>query len=134
MLAMVWFQSADFTNHESEMMTVDQAIHAFRTYDWAQEAALLEELDSSGEPCLPAGIKICDDTETGLLYICPMGEGRNAVFFDYNVSSTRFFGLLPATKQKSQAGSGLSDETCVELIRLFYDGDYETMAQRMAKP
>lgn len=131
MLAMVWFQSADAMNHEPQMMTVDQAIHAFGTYDWAREAALLEELDSSGQPCVPAGIKIGRDTDG--LHICPMGEGRNAVFFDYNVPTKTFFGLLSSSKHNSKTSSDLSDETCVELIRLFYDGDYETMAQRMAK-
>jgi len=129
MQAMVWFQSADLTNHEPEMMTVDQAIHAFKTYDWAQEAALLEQLESAGEPCVPAGIKIGRDADG--LHVCPMGGAKNVVFFDYSMPTRTFFGLLSSTKHKSDVARDLSDETCLELIRLFYDGDYETIAQRM---
>jgi len=112
----VWLQSADFSTRDFEA-SVDEAIEAFSSHDWAREAALAKRLESEGNEACEAGLGLvrADDE---FLHICPQG-GAATVHWHRRV---RVLGFL-WTRQQMDTWEGVPLSTIREVIRHYHDGN-----------
>ncbi|MEJ2736542.1 MAG: hypothetical protein P8189_23750, partial [Anaerolineae bacterium] len=65
------------------------------------------------------------------LHICPETEDRNIVFYQYE-EPKKILGIIPSSSQVTLQVSGVSKEECLNLIKLFFNGDYDQLKTEFA--
>ncbi|SOE52051.1 hypothetical protein [Orrella dioscoreae] len=118
-----WIQHADFTTTDGQPVTVEAAIQAFSSHDWALELSTAKGLHAagSGEVCPPGiGFHPVEEGSDLLLHIKPVSWDKADVDYQFPEQRKRLFGLVsPMLVIASMTATGFPIERAAEAIRLF---------------
>ncbi|MEM1158244.1 MAG: hypothetical protein AAF649_01795 [Verrucomicrobiota bacterium] len=88
----VWIQHHNFDSENISDPSLEGAIQAFTSFNWAAEISSEEVLRNKDKPCCPAGIGFVHTDKT-ILHICPKNSTFALLHYHYHVP-TKLLGFI----------------------------------------
>lgn len=122
-----WIQKHDYSSIEETDVSVNEAIDAFKSFDWGNELKSIED-DPKLEKDCPAGIGIHNgfgqNKKAVLLHICP--KDKDSVFFNFHYPlKKKFMGIFPYISDKIYYLESYPIEKVQELIHAVFNNNYD---------
>ncbi|MEM7221648.1 MAG: hypothetical protein AAF495_01630 [Pseudomonadota bacterium] len=120
-----WIQCHDYGSEDFGAVSLNGAIEAFESFDWARVLALFDE-DDDARNC-PPGMGLHDgfgsgNPETRLLHLCPIDE--QSLFFNLHYPRKRkWLGFIPTKSQEIHYANPYPRRQVPLLIRQFAEDD-----------
>jgi hypothetical protein len=122
-----WIQKHDYSSIEKADVSENEAINAFKNFDWENELKSFADDPALGKDC-PAGIGIHNgfgqNKNAVLIHICP--KDKDSVFFNFHYHKKRkFIGLFPYFTEEIKYAESFQFENVPELIHAAFNGNYD---------
>jgi hypothetical protein len=124
-----WIQTSDLEATDYPPVDADEAVAAFRSFDWEAEFPRFNELEAAGEENCPAGIGFVPG-DGRILHICPNPDTSALVHYHYE-EVWRVLGIVPWTRQRLATSMSCPGSTISDLIRHFFTNDHDWIVRQL---